>query len=625
MILRNEELINELKDIFIFSSYILPLSTKKNKKLNSIFRNIFGETVGYYYTWISHYLSWIIFPAILGLITEIILSYIDKNRIHSYIYLIFITFILLWGFYYVKDWDNYQMFYNHIWGMDSFSAEITNLYDDNYSKVSYVTFLGIKIPKIDKVYSLLVNLISVVLVFFSSLFIMGINVGIFQAHNINSIIIKKINKIFRYFGLPQDISKYTLPILIFIVREALSHFFYKFSETLANLERPTDKEEYEEIVTKKRLTLEFVNYYFNLYYIAFYKRAYNTCENGDCFLELRKQLILILISNILSVITQVIYRIIYLRNNIKSFEVKVIPNSSKNSGIIEKLKFYTREQFTEDDIQRLIIPIIFNFGYAIQFGICCPISFVFLLILVLLSRITNSISMIYLFYVKTMNISRGLTVYNRTQFLLVFIGIFSNIGIVFYTKNNSQEEFSLIYKLIMVIIIQNGILIIYSVFQIDNLPFWFRYKDNIKLRYLKKFGVIQNTKYNKINDELENLNLENENKNNNKRNQKVEQKNIPIGKTKSSSTVTTVGIRRNGTNQNLKIETVNQPLKVENKYQKEVANKQNGNERVKTEDNSKASFKRRNNNSENKICNTESSKKIIVNTGTTSSRRRGPQ
>jgi hypothetical protein len=119
--------------------------------------------------------------------------------------------------------------------------------------------------------------------------------------------------------------------------------------------------------------------------------------------------------------------------------------------------------------------------------------------------------------------------------------------------------------------------------------------------------------------------LQNENKNNNTRNQKVEQKNIPIGKTKSSSTVTTVGIRRNGTNQNLKIETVNQPLKVENKYQKEVANKQNGNERVKTEDNSKASFKRRNNNSENKICNTESSKKIIVNTGTTSSRRRGPQ
>lgn len=113
----------------------------------------------------------------------------------------------------------------------------------------------------------------------------------------------------------------------------------------------------------------------------------------------------------------------------------------------------------------------------------------------------------------------------------------------------------------------------------------------------------------------------NENKNNNTRNQKVEQKNTPIGKTNSSLTVTTVGTRRNGTNQNLKIESV----KVENKYQKTAVNNQSGNERIKTEDNSKVSFKRRNNNSENKISNTESSKKIISNTSTTSSRRRGPQ
>jgi len=113
----------------------------------------------------------------------------------------------------------------------------------------------------------------------------------------------------------------------------------------------------------------------------------------------------------------------------------------------------------------------------------------------------------------------------------------------------------------------------------------------------------------------------NEIKSNNTRNQKVEQKNTPIGKTNSSLTVSTVGTRRNGTSQNLKIESV----KVENKYQKTVVSKQNGNERIKTEDNSKVSFKRRNNNSENKINNTESGKKININTSTTSSRKRGQQ
>ena len=493
MILRNENLLKEIKDPFTFKSYLIPFSTKENKKLNSIFRTIYGESIGYYYTWISHYLSWILFPAILGLLTEIILFYFNHNNIYNYIYIIFLVLISLWGFYYVRDWDNFQMFFNHIWGINSVKTEIINLYDENYSKVAYVTFLGIKIPRIDKIHAFLVNFISIVLVFFSSLFIMLINVGIFKLHKIKFFFKKNIEIFFGNSNISQELSKYILPIFIFIAREIISVIFYKFSKTLAHLERPIDKEEYNEIVTKKRLTFEYVNYYFNLYYIALYKKSKNICENEDCFLELRKQIILILISNIFSIIIKVIYKIIYLHNNIKSFEIKMT-QTLKNPGYIEKLKYYTREQFNEDDIQKLIIPIIFNFGYVIQFGICCPISFFFMLILVLLSRITNSISMVNLFYVKSISICKGLTVYNKMQFILVFIGIFSNIIIIFYTKNNSEKNLTINYKLLMFIIIQNGILIIYSIYQLQSLPFWFRYREIVKLRYLKKFGVVQNNK-----------------------------------------------------------------------------------------------------------------------------------
>ena len=497
MIFRNEDLINELKDPFTFSSYFLPIQTKQNNKLDNIFRNLFGEPIGYYYTWVSHYISWILFPAIIGLMTEIWLFFFDQNQINNYIYIIYISLILLWGFYYVKDWENFQLFYNYIWGIDSFKAEITNFYDDNYSKVSYVMFLGIKIPREDKIHALIVNFISIILIFFSSLFIMSVNVGIFKLHSMKFFFQRYIDKLSEHLNLSHEISSYLLSIIIYISREIISAFFFKFSETLAKLEKPKDKEEYDEIVTKKRLTLEFVNYYFNLYYIAFYKKSKNTCENGNCFLELRKQLILILISNICSVIITVVYKIIYLNKNIKNFEVKVT-KFNKNSKPIEKLKFYTREEFTEDDIQKLVLPVIFNFGYVIQFGICCPISFVFLLILVLFSRIANSISMIYLFYVKSINICKGLTIYNQTQFILIFVGFFSNLGIIFYTKNNTENDFSLIYKLFIFIIIQNGIIVIYSVLHFDNLPFWFRYKENIKLKYLKKFGVAQSSKNDKV-------------------------------------------------------------------------------------------------------------------------------
>ena len=76
MILRNEELLEEIKDPFILSSYFIPLETKNNKKLNNFFRNIYGESIGYYYTYISHYLSWILFPSIISLLTEICLYYL---------------------------------------------------------------------------------------------------------------------------------------------------------------------------------------------------------------------------------------------------------------------------------------------------------------------------------------------------------------------------------------------------------------------------------------------------------------------------------------------------------------------------------------------------------------------
>ena len=501
MILRNEDVFNEFKITYIIKAYLCPKIIKPILKLNHIFRNIFGEIIGYYYTWVSHYISWMIFPALLGLITEILINFVIVGDIQNLIYLIFLVSILLWGFYYVRDWKKKEKFYNHIWGMDSFQAEITNLYDENYSKVPYVTFLGMKIPKVDKISTLMSNVISVALVLLSSLFIMGVNVGIFKVNNTNFFINKFINKIFTFFGVSKDISKYTLPILIYIVREIISKIFYKISAILAKLERPVDKEEYDAIVIKKRLTLEFVNYYFNLYYILLYKKKKNKCEDGDCFQELRKQLILILISNICSVIGQFVYRIIDMKKNINDFKKKQEQAFKIHPDYIEKLKFYNRELFTEDNVQKLILPIIFNFGYVIQFGICCPISFFFMLILIIFIRLTNAISMIYIYYVKTISIFKGFTVYNNTQYLFVFLGLFSNLCILLYTKNSSSE-IKLIYKLIIIVLVQNGVMVICNIIRFKSLPFWFRYRKIIKLKYLKNFGVIHNKTSSKKNIDI---------------------------------------------------------------------------------------------------------------------------
>ena len=97
----------------------------------------------------------------------------------------------------------------------------------------------------------------------------------------------------------------------------------------------------------------------------------------------------------------------------------------------------------------------------------------------------------------------------------------------------------------------------------------------------------------------------------------------------SNVAVTTMGRRRNETNQNnqnnIKVETKKQPQKVKVKYQKVVINRKNGNERAKTEDPTKVIVRRRNNNNENKSNNKDNNRKVIVNTSNTSGRRRGAQ
>ena len=500
--LTNELVLNKLSDNLIIISYISPIQTINSKKLDNIFRNTFGESIGYFYTWISHYVSWLIFPTIIGLIAEIISIFVNE-KINQIINIIFLSIILLWGFYYLEDWNCFQMFYNQIWGINTFIEEKTNLFDDNYKKVSYVTFLGLKMEKVNKFQKFLNGIISFISLLFLSITIILINLIVFNIYKMNYI----RKKFYVITVMYENLAQYQVPILILILREIISYIIYKITKHLANFENPTDKDKYYEIVIKKRLILEYVNYYFNLYYIAFYKKMKGSCTKNNCFYELKNQLMMILITDSIYVLAKLFYKIIYLRNSQKSFESKLmkkIRTSRKN--IFEqqffsiKFKIYTREEFTEENIQKVIIPVIFDFGYVIQFGACYPLSFIFLLILVILCRIADAISMILLYYVKTIEVSKGLKKYNNIQYIMLFIGIFTNIGIICYTKGKEFLEFNIIYSLALIIIIEDGILLIFKTFKYEHLPFWFRYKENIQLKYLKKFGVAHRNKLDKFND-----------------------------------------------------------------------------------------------------------------------------
>ena len=503
MFLRNESVLNNLNDKYIIKSYLSPKQTPDTRKIDNVFKNTFGETLGYFFVWISHYLTWLIFPTIIGLIFEI-LSFLISDKTYTYFNLIFLSIIILWGLYYTEDWNCWQIFYNNIWGIYGYISEKSNLYAENYDKVSHIIFLGVKMEKIDNFQKFKNIFISTISLSFFTGIIIFTNIAVFYLYKL-----KNLQKVFiiNY--------RYQVPILILIIRELLSKLIYKITKTLAHLENPTDKDKYLEIVTRKRLILEYINYYFNLYYIAFYHRLAGKCTYENCLSELKTQLLMLLIVDSIFVLGKLLYKSFYLRKTKKSFETTLMKKYNKSDVINDpqstsiKFKIYTREEFSEENTQKIILPVIFHFGYVIQFGACFPISFLFLFILTIFCRITDALSMVNLFYVKTIEASKGLKGYNRMQARMLFIGVFTNIGIICYTKGKTFLEKDAIKALIIIIIIENGIFLFFKIFNFEHFPFWFRYKGNIKLRYLKKFGVAHRNKGDKFND----YNLKNENKN----------------------------------------------------------------------------------------------------------------
>ena len=502
MFLRNESVLNSLNDKYIIKSYLSPIRTLNTKRIDNIFKNTFGETIGYFFVWISHYLTWLIFPTIIGLIFEFLSLFINE-KIYTYFNFIFLSIIILWGLYYTEDWNCWQIFYNNIWGIYGYISEKSNLYYENYAKVSHIIFLGVKMEKIDKLQIFKNVFISCISLLFFTAIIIFTNIVVFYIY--------KLKNLQRFFIINY---RYQVPILILIIREILSRFIYKITKTLAHLENPTDKDKYLELVTRKRLILEYINYYFNLYYMAFYHKLAGKCTYENCLSELKTQLLMLLIVDSIFVLGKLFYKSFFLNKTKKSFETTLMKKYNKSDIINDpqstsiKFKIYTREEFSEENIQKIILPVIFHFGYVIQFGACFPISFLFLFILTIFCRVADALSMVNLYYVKTIEVSKGLKGYNRMQTRMLFIGIFTNIGIICYTKGKTFFEKDAIKALIIILIIENGIFVFFKIFNFEHFPFWFRYKGNIKLRYLKKFGVAHRNKGDKFND----FNLKNKNK-----------------------------------------------------------------------------------------------------------------
>ena len=483
----NYEGINErINNKEIIVNYLAPFETKEILKLDKTFRDIYGENVGFYFVWISHFIKWLFYLSLIGMGMSLFTYFVSENinkNIFLIINIIFIASIILWGNYYYVSWNGQESFYNYIWGMNDNILVQNSLYDfEENLKINVEIIMGVKIP-IEKqwVYTL-INFF----IFFCSLFLHALVI-------ISNILI--ISTKSHEFSMKNKVLenifnkswKYIVPVLCYLLREIFSFIDEKWVRWLVGHLKQLSKEIKRQIKLKMKIIFEFVNYFFNLYYIAFIKKYYGTCLNDDCHTELGNQLIIIIICDLIALIISIIIPSFYNIKKRAEIESKIIDVAYEENSS-NKYKYYTRNKFLYKYMKTNYIKTILYFGYMIQFGASAPMTFMIILLATIFNRIVLGMSLKNIYYAQVFEESIGINKLKKWIKIISFIGILSNLCCIFYT-NNYFYWLSNGRKLIYIALTENILLIIIKLFDYDSLPKWFYYKEKIDLTYLRKFGI----------------------------------------------------------------------------------------------------------------------------------------
>ena len=489
--IKDSILINNYKTILdntgIFSliiTFLTPVETFELKRVNKIFSNTFGNGVGFFFLWISHYIKWLLFPSLLGLIIHIIhlRKQINENNYELVLSLIFTGTIVLWGNYYVLSWKKMNKFYDHIWGVSNFKVNKA-INNDNRISQNKINFMGIKLPQANTKKIHFTNIIILILSALIKLAVIASNLLIlaFKNHTFEL-------KMVIYNKFLNKYWKYITPIIIYILRECFSIFSEKANIWLYSHQKFISEKDRQKMLIRKKLLFEFFNYYFNLYYIAFLKKNFEKCLYDDCYAELDQQLIMIILSDAIVICVKFYTNVYSLRKEINKIEKEIKSKYLFVENPSNKFRYYTRYPFKNNSIVEYYLKIFLTFGYILQFGACCPVSFILVLFITILTRVTLGISLRDIYYSQILDENTGLVIINQAQELISFIGIISNLFIIFYTNKNFVK-IKTSSKFFYMIMTENIIIFITKYFEPFSYPNWFHYRNKIGLKYYRKYGT----------------------------------------------------------------------------------------------------------------------------------------
>jgi len=285
--LHEEHKLKELtKDVFRW----IVMDTDHTHKV----RDYFGEKVAFYYVWMSFYWKWLTIPGVVGVVLTVLdIMFRTPDNMTA---VPFCLFLAVWSLFLPHFWRRHQAKLSIAWGTFDMVPDLEPCRPEHYGepRINPVTAqVEPYYPWQKRMRTYMLN--SAIIIFTGALLLLLIMVLLVCRHKFKDDVT---------LPLLGGIGTWQLIMAIFV--ECANVALTRLAKHLTVNENHRTQSDHDTQLLAKVFAFKFVNSYFVLYYVAFFKGHVNffgeplRCLHNDCFYDLQMALAIFMVVRLIS-------------------------------------------------------------------------------------------------------------------------------------------------------------------------------------------------------------------------------------------------------------------------------------------------------------------------------------
>jgi len=398
-------------------------------------KEYFGEKIGLYFQFMSHYTYWLIIPAVVAVPLQIYLLAVDDFSNPAQI--AYSIFLVLWAIIMLEFWKRREKFTALQWGMIGFEdSEITRPEFRGTKKKSFIDGKeSLQFPSRRR-YRLMWQ--SNLVIWSLIAVVIGVVISIYLVRNALS---KEMGS-----------SAQTVASILNAAQIQIFNFLFQFlAAVLTNRENHRTDTQYEDAMIAKLFLFQFVNSYASFFYIGFIAKYQPSqpdaqdnwqgdCGAKNCMRPLATNLGIIFLSRMtIGNVTEI--GIPYALNYYRSYNVTKYAKDEKNSKVLRPEQEFQMTQY--DSIRAALIDyadVAISFGYIALFACSLPIAATAAFIANWIEVKTDAYKLMYIFQKPVPRGAEDIGLWQDIFTILAGVSCITNAALTVFTMDVFDDK-----------------------------------------------------------------------------------------------------------------------------------------------------------------------------------------